>query len=136
MRHRAARGRISAKKHNGSSAAKETCMKTQVAIIGAGPSGRLLGQLLHLQGIDTVILEAKSREYVLGRIRAGVLEQGFVDLLREAKAGARMDREGHAHEGFTIAFSGRRERIDLGARAGGGAGGGGGRAGGAGGGGD
>jgi len=88
-------------------------MKTQVAIIGAGPSGLLLGQLLHLQGIDTVILEAKSREYVLGRIRAGVLEQGFVDLLREAKAGARMDREGHAHEGFTIAFSGRRERIDL-----------------------
>lgn len=88
-------------------------MKTQVAIIGAGPSGLLLGQLLHLQGIDTVILEAKTPEYVLHRIRAGVLEQGTADLLREAKAGARMDREGHAHEGFTLAFNGRRERIDL-----------------------
>ena len=88
-------------------------MKTQVAIIGAGPSGLLLGQLLHLQGIDTVILEAKTPDYVLHRIRAGVLEQGMVDLLREAKAGARMDREGHVHEGFTLAFNDRRERIDL-----------------------
>lgn len=88
-------------------------MKTQVAIIGAGPSGLLLGQLLHLQGIDTVILEARSPEYVLGRIRAGVLEQGFVDLLREAKAGERMDREGHVHEGFGISFAGKQERIDL-----------------------
>ena len=88
-------------------------MKTQVAIIGAGPSGLLLGQLLHLQGIDTVILEARTPEYVLGRIRAGVLEQGFVDLLREAQAGARMDREGHVHEGFTLSFAGRQERIDL-----------------------
>ncbi|SNT36859.1 p-hydroxybenzoate 3-monooxygenase [Noviherbaspirillum humi] len=88
-------------------------MKTQVAIIGAGPSGLLLGQLLHHQGIDTVIVEAKSADYVLGRIRAGVLEQGMVNLLREAKAGARMDREGHVHEGFSLAFAGRRERIDL-----------------------
>ena len=88
-------------------------MKTQVAIIGAGPSGLLLGQLLHLQGIDTVILEARTPEYVLQRIRAGVLEQGMVDLLREARAGARMDREGHLHEGFTLAFNGRNERIDL-----------------------
>ncbi|RJF99191.1 4-hydroxybenzoate 3-monooxygenase [Noviherbaspirillum saxi] len=88
-------------------------MKTQVAIIGAGPSGLLLGQLLHRQGIDTVILEAKSPEYVLGRIRAGVLEQGTVELIREAGAGARMDREGHVHEGVTLAFRGRRERIDL-----------------------
>jgi p-hydroxybenzoate 3-monooxygenase len=88
-------------------------MKTQVAIIGAGPSGLLLGQLLHLQGIDTVILESKTPDYVLGRIRAGVLEQGFVDLLREAKAGARMDREGHVHEGFTISFGDRLARIDL-----------------------
>ena len=88
-------------------------MKTQVAIIGAGPSGLLLGQLLHLQGIDTVILEAKTPDYVLHRIRAGVLEQGMVDLLREAKVGARMDREGHVHDGFTLAFNGRRERIDL-----------------------
>lgn len=88
-------------------------MKTQVAIIGAGPSGLLLGQLLHLQGIDTVILEAKTPDYVLGRIRAGVLEQGFVDLLREAKAGARMDSEGHVHEGFSLFFDGKLERIDL-----------------------
>jgi p-hydroxybenzoate 3-monooxygenase len=88
-------------------------MKTQVAIIGAGPSGLLLGQLLHLQGIDTVILEAKTPDYVLTRIRAGVLEQGFVDLLREAKASERMDREGHVHEGFSLSFSGKMERIDM-----------------------
>ncbi|KRB93524.1 4-hydroxybenzoate 3-monooxygenase [Noviherbaspirillum sp. Root189] len=88
-------------------------MKTQVAIIGAGPSGLLLAQLLHRQGIETVILEAKSPEYVLGRIRAGVLEQGTVELIREAGAGARMDREGHVHEGFSLSFSGRRERINL-----------------------
>lgn len=88
-------------------------MKTQVAIIGAGPSGLLLGQLLQRQGIDNVILEAKTPEYVLGRIRAGVLEQGTVELIREAGAGARMDREGQVHEGVTLAFSGRRERIDL-----------------------
>lgn len=88
-------------------------MKTQVAIIGAGPSGLLLGQLLHQQGIATVILEARTPDYVLGRIRAGVLEQGFADLLRQAGAGARMDREGHVHTGFEICFDGRRERIDL-----------------------
>jgi p-hydroxybenzoate 3-monooxygenase len=88
-------------------------MKTQVAIIGAGPSGLLLGQLLHRQGIDTVIIEAKSPEYVLGRIRAGVLEQGTVELLREAGVSARMDREGHVHEGVAFSFAGRRERIDL-----------------------
>nr|WP_067288016.1 4-hydroxybenzoate 3-monooxygenase [Marinobacterium profundum] len=88
-------------------------MKTQVAIIGAGPSGLLLGQLLHLQGIDTVILEARSPDYVLGRIRAGVLEQGTVDLLREAQASGRMDSEGLVHDGFELAFNGRRERIDL-----------------------
>ncbi len=88
-------------------------MRTQVAIIGAGPSGLLLGQLLHLAGIDTVILESKSPQYVLSRIRAGVLEQGMMDLLRKAKASARMDREGHVHEGIWLSFSGRRERIDL-----------------------
>ena len=88
-------------------------MKTQVAIIGAGPSGLLLGQLLHRQGIDTVIIEAKSPDYVLGRIRAGVLEQGTVELLREAGVSARMDREGHVHEGVAFSFAGRRERIDL-----------------------
>ncbi|HWK61598.1 MAG TPA: 4-hydroxybenzoate 3-monooxygenase [Eoetvoesiella sp.] len=88
-------------------------MKTQVAIIGAGPSGLLLSQLLHHQGIDTVILERKSPEYVLTRIRAGVLEQGMVDLLREAKAGERMDREGHVHEGVSLAFNGQQKRIDF-----------------------
>lgn len=94
-------------------------MKTQVAIIGAGPSGLLLAQLLHLQGIHTVILEAKSPEYVLGRIRAGVLEQGTVDLLREAKAGDRMDREGRIEEGVSLSFNGQLHRIDLKALTGG-----------------
>ncbi|MBC9251703.1 4-hydroxybenzoate 3-monooxygenase [Pseudomonas alcaligenes] len=88
-------------------------MKTQVAIIGAGPSGLLLGQLLHQAGIDNIIIERQSPEYVLGRIRAGVLEQGMVDLLREAGVSARMDREGLVHDGFELAFDGRRERIDL-----------------------
>jgi p-hydroxybenzoate 3-monooxygenase len=88
-------------------------MKTQVAIIGGGPSGLLLGQLLHLQGIETVILEMKTPDYVLGRIRAGVLEQGFTDLLGLARADTRMLREGHVHTGFSIAFDGRSERIAL-----------------------
>lgn len=88
-------------------------MRTQVAIIGAGPSGLLLSQLLHLRGIDSVILERRSRDYVLGRIRAGVLEQGMVDLMREAQVGARMDREGLIHEGFDIAVQDRRHRVDL-----------------------
>ncbi len=88
-------------------------MKTQVAIIGAGPSGLLLGRLLALQGIDNVIIEAKSPDYVLSRIRAGVLEQGTANLLREAQVSERMDREGHVHEGFALSFGGRVERIDL-----------------------
>ena len=88
-------------------------MRTQVGIIGSGPSGLLLARLLHLQGIDTVILEHRSREYLLGRIRAGVIEQGMADLLREAKVGERMDREGLIHEGINIAFDGRLERIDF-----------------------
>ncbi len=88
-------------------------MKTQVAIIGAGPSGLLLGQLLHHQGIDTVILERRSPDYVLSRIRAGVLEEGMVNLIREAKASERMDREGHVHEGVSLAFDGKQKRIDL-----------------------
>ncbi len=88
-------------------------MRTQVAIIGAGPSGLLLGRLLELQGIDNIVIEAKSPEYVLSRIRAGVLEQGTTNLLREARVGERMDREGHVHEGFALSFSGRVERIDL-----------------------
>jgi p-hydroxybenzoate 3-monooxygenase len=88
-------------------------MRTQVGIIGSGPSGLLLARLLHLHGIDSVILEHRSREYVLGRIRAGVIEQGMADLLREAKVGERMDREGLIHEGINIAFDGRLERIDF-----------------------
>ncbi|MBK4997882.1 4-hydroxybenzoate 3-monooxygenase [Pseudomonas sp. S31] len=88
-------------------------MKTQVAIIGAGPSGLLLGQLLHKAGIETVILERQSAEYVLGRIRAGVLEQGTVDLLREAGVSARMDQEGLVHEGVELLVAGRRQRLDL-----------------------
>jgi p-hydroxybenzoate 3-monooxygenase len=88
-------------------------MRTQVGIIGSGPSGLLLARLLHLQGIDTVILEHRSREYLLGRIRAGVIEQGMADLLREAKVGERMGREGLIHEGIKIAFDGRLERIDF-----------------------
>ncbi|KPK08879.1 MAG: 4-hydroxybenzoate 3-monooxygenase [Betaproteobacteria bacterium SG8_39] len=88
-------------------------MRTQVAIIGAGPSGLLLSQLLQLQGVDNVVLERRTGEYVLGRIRAGVLEQGAVDLLHEARVGARLAREGLAHEGFDICVGDRRHRIDL-----------------------
>jgi p-hydroxybenzoate 3-monooxygenase len=88
-------------------------MKTQVGIIGGGPSGLLLSQLLHLRGIDTVVLEKHSRDYVLARIRAGVLEHGFAKLMREAQVGDRMDREGQIHEGFYIAHDGIKERVDL-----------------------
>jgi p-hydroxybenzoate 3-monooxygenase len=88
-------------------------MRTQVGIIGGGPSGLLLSQLLHLQGIETVVLEKHSREYVLGRIRAGVLEHGFAKLMREAQCGERMDREGQIHEGFYIAHDGIKERVNL-----------------------
>lgn len=88
-------------------------MKTQVGIIGGGPSGLLLSQLLHMQGIETVVLEKHTREYVLGRIRAGVLEHGFAALMREAQCGERMDAEGEIHDGFYIAHDGIRDRIDL-----------------------
>ena len=94
-------------------------MQTQVAIIGAGPSGLLLGQLLHKAGIDNVIVERQTPEYVLGRIRAGVLEQGTVDLLREAGVAERMDREGLVHEGVELLVGGRRQRLDLKALTGG-----------------
>jgi p-hydroxybenzoate 3-monooxygenase len=87
--------------------------RTQVAIIGAGPSGLLLGQLLHRAGIDNVIVERQSAAYVLGRIRAGVLEQTTVDLLDEAGVGARMHREGLVHGGYELCFGGVRHRIDL-----------------------
>lgn len=88
-------------------------MRTQVAIIGAGPSGLLLGQLLHNAGIDNVIIERQTGEYVLGRIRAGVLEQGMVDLLRQAGVSQRMDAEGLVHAGFELALDDRQVHIDL-----------------------
>ncbi|WP_138422674.1 4-hydroxybenzoate 3-monooxygenase [Maritimibacter alexandrii] len=90
-----------------------TTIKTKVGIIGGGPSGLLLSQLLDLKGIDSVVLERKSREYVLSRIRAGVLEQGFTDLMREAGVGERMDREGEIHDGVVISDNGVEHRIDL-----------------------
>ncbi|BBB25792.1 p-hydroxybenzoate 3-monooxygenase [Amphritea japonica ATCC BAA-1530] len=88
-------------------------IKTKVAIIGAGPSGLLLGQLLSKQGISNIIVERVTGEYVLGRIRAGILEQGFVDLVREAGVADRMDAEGEVHEGFEIAVDGVSTRIDM-----------------------
>ncbi len=88
-------------------------MRTQVAIVGSGPSGLLLGQLLHLSGIDNVIVERVSRDHVLSRVRAGILEEGATDTIRATGAGERMDREGLPHDGFELAFSGRRFRLDL-----------------------
>jgi p-hydroxybenzoate 3-monooxygenase len=87
--------------------------KTQVAIIGAGPSGLLLARLLERSGISTVVVEIRTREYVEARIRAGVLEQGTVDLLREADVTARLDREGLRHGGFGVAFNGHIHRVDI-----------------------
>ena len=88
-------------------------MRTKVAIIGAGPAGLLLGQLLHSYGIDNIILERQTADYVLGRIRAGVLEDGTVSLLDEVGAGERAHREGLVHHGVEIAFGGVRHRIDM-----------------------
>jgi p-hydroxybenzoate 3-monooxygenase len=88
-------------------------VKTQVGIIGGGPSGLLLSQLLHRAGVETVVLERRSRAYVLGRIRAGILEQGMVDLLHEAGLGAGVGEKGEPHAGFDIAYGGRHHRIDL-----------------------
>ncbi len=88
-------------------------MKTQVAIVGAGPAGLLLGQLLHNEGIDAVILEQRTPEYVLGRIRAGVLEQGTVQILEHAGVADRLHRESLTHEGVEIGFRGKRQRINF-----------------------
>ena len=88
-------------------------MRTQVAIIGAGPAGLLLGQLLHQAGIDNVIVERQSADYVLGRIRAGVLEQVTMDLLARAKVDTRAQAEGLPHEGIELLFQGQRHRIDM-----------------------
>jgi p-hydroxybenzoate 3-monooxygenase len=88
-------------------------MRTKVAIIGGGPAGLMLGHLLTREGIDNVILERQSAAYVLGRIRAGVLEQGTVDLLEQSGAGLRMRAEGLPHAGFELSFDGDALRIDL-----------------------
>ncbi|SFE56108.1 p-hydroxybenzoate 3-monooxygenase [Actinopolyspora alba] len=88
-------------------------MRTQVAIVGAGPAGMLLSHLLHLQGIESIVLERRSREYVQQRVRAGVLEQGTVDVLREADVSERLDRQGHPHHGVNVQFDGERLRIPL-----------------------
>ncbi len=88
-------------------------MRTQVGIIGAGPAGLLLSHLLHLQGIESVVLEARSRDYVEHRVRAGLMEHDSTVLLRQAGVGARMDREGMVHEGIVLRFDGRSHRIPL-----------------------
>ena len=88
-------------------------MRSQVGIVGAGPAGLLLSHLLHLQGIESVVLEIRSRDYIERRIRAGVLEQGTVDVLVESGVGARLQREGLVHHGIELRFGGRGHRIDL-----------------------
>ncbi len=94
-------------------------MRTQVAIIGAGPSGLMLGQLLHQAGIDAVVIEQRSANYVLGRIRAGVLEQGTVDLMDQLGLSERLHAEGLVHGGISLGFRNTRQRIDLHALTGG-----------------
>ncbi|RQT07582.1 4-hydroxybenzoate 3-monooxygenase [Burkholderia contaminans] len=88
-------------------------MRTQVGIIGAGPAGLLLSHLLHLQGIDSVVIETRGREQIESTIRAGVLEPGTVKLLTDSGVGERMAKEGIVHHGFELAFDGKRRRIDL-----------------------
>jgi p-hydroxybenzoate 3-monooxygenase len=88
-------------------------MRTQVGIIGAGPAGLLLAQLLQQQGIESIVIENRSREYVESRLRAGVLEQGTVELLHDAGVGARLQREGLLHHGIELSFQGRRHRLNL-----------------------
>src|ERR1700733_5191831 len=109
---------IHAAAESGSNAGRSH-MRTQVLIVGAGPSGLLLGQLLSRAGIATMILERQSADHVLGRIRAGVLEQVTVDLLDEAGVGERMHREGLVHEGVGLLVNGVRHRVDLRALSGG-----------------
>ncbi|HVW10569.1 MAG TPA: 4-hydroxybenzoate 3-monooxygenase [Bryobacteraceae bacterium] len=88
-------------------------IRTQVGIVGAGPAGLLLAHLLHLEGIESVVIENRSQRHVIERVRAGVLEQGTVDLLHEAGVGCRLAKEGMRHEGIYLAFGGVRHRIDF-----------------------
>ncbi len=88
-------------------------MRTAVVIIGGGPSGLLLSQLLHVHGIDTVVLERKTKDYVLNRVRAGVLERGMLDLMRQAGVADRMEKEGHSHSGTVISYGEKTFRIDF-----------------------
>src|SRR6202521_2752171 len=94
-------------------------MRTQVGIVGAGPAGLMLSHLLHLQGIESIVIEARSREHVQDRVRAGVLEQGTVDLLTETGVGDRLRRQGLVHHGIELRFAGHGHRIDLSALTGG-----------------
>jgi p-hydroxybenzoate 3-monooxygenase len=88
-------------------------LRTQVGIVGAGPAGLVLSQLLHLRGIASIVIEARSREHCEQRVRAGVLEQGTVELLTEMNVGSRMKREGLVHEGVEVRFNGYGHRIDF-----------------------
>src|SRR5450755_4318377 len=87
--------------------------QTQIAIVGAGPAGLLLSHILHASGVDSMVIETRSREAIEATIRAGVLEQGTVDLLNQLGVGARMQREGFVHEGTVLRFDGRDHRIDF-----------------------
>src|SRR5829696_9422616 len=87
--------------------------RTQVGIVGAGPAGLVLGHLLHLRGIESVVLEARDRDYVEQRVRAGVLEQGTVNLMKEMGVGERMERQGLVHHGIELRFAERGQRIDF-----------------------
>src|SRR5271166_6315353 len=88
-------------------------MRTQVGIVGAGPAGVMLSHLLHLSGVESVVIENRSRQYVQERVRAGVLEQGTVDLMIETGVGERLKREGLRHDGVWFSFGGRRHRINM-----------------------
>ena len=88
-------------------------MRTQVGIVGAGPAGLMLSHLLHLRGVDSVVLDLRTRGDIEETIKAGVLEQGTVDLMTQTGVGDRLHRDGFVHHGFNLAFSGRMHRINL-----------------------